>query len=292
MDKFGILLLLLLSLSGPQNVYSNNVIKWTGCSISKKAFMKEVAEAYKKKYKIDVRLSGGGAAKGIRSAAKGTVDVGGSCRHRMQKKETEDNAQLIQVAWDALVVIVNPKNKLKNITIKQLKDIYDGKTLYWNKLSKDVNAKINLVTRRGKESGVGHMFRLMVFDKPNYDYMAPSIIVKSSSPLEKRVENDQYALAADGISSAKKRNVKILSIDGVSPTKENIQTGKYPLFRPLYLAINRKNPSVDGKKLIEYVLSPEGQKIISNQGTVNLEEGEMLKKLWNEKLKKWHRRPE
>jgi phosphate transport system substrate-binding protein len=70
---------------------------------------------------------------------------------------------------------------------------------------------------------------------------------------------------------------------GVAPTKENIAAGKYPLFRPLYLAINKSKASAETKKFIEYALSPEGQAIIAEQGTVNLQEGEALNTMWEAK---------
>ena len=267
------------------------VITWTGCGVTKKAFMKEMASQYYKKTGVEVLVSGGGAAKGIRASARGSVDVGGTCRHKITDKQTgrinnkEEGSKLIQVAWDAIVVIVNPRNMVKELTHQQLNDIFDGKIRYWNELPGGINTKINLVTRKGKESGVGYMFRIMAFKDPFYNFKAPSIVVKSSSPLEKIVEEDANAIAIDGISSAKKRNIKILSIDGVFPTKKNMASGKYKLFRPLYLSLSKKNPSKEGAKLIEFVLSPEGQKIISKQGTVNLQEGKALIPLWNKRKK-------
>lgn len=58
-------------------------ISWTGCGITKKAFMTEIAKAYEAKYSQKINISGGGATKGIRSAAAGTSDMGGTCRHRL-----------------------------------------------------------------------------------------------------------------------------------------------------------------------------------------------------------------
>ena len=85
------------------------------------------------------------------------------------------------------------------------------------------------------------------------------------------------AIAFDGISSAKKMDLKILDIEGVEPTKANIISGAYTLFRPLFVAVNKhnKNPKVTG--FIDFLLGPEGQKIVSSEGTINLEEGIKLK---------------
>jgi phosphate transport system substrate-binding protein len=126
------------------------------------------------------------------------------------------------------------------------------------------------------------MFRQFVFEDPEYTFKARSFKVKSSGPLEKKIEKTVTAMGITGISSAKRRNVKVLDLDGVSPTKEHIASGKYPLFRPLYIAIN-KNPSGETRKVIDFLLSPEGQTIISQVGTVNLEEGQVLAPLWEQK---------
>jgi phosphate transport system substrate-binding protein len=126
------------------------------------------------------------------------------------------------------------------------------------------------------------MFRRIVFKNPDYEFKARSLKVKSTGPLEKKVEKTVMALGMDGISSAKKKNVKFLSIDGVAPTKENLAVGKYPLFRPLYLATNT-NTNPDAQKVLDFVLSDEGQAIISAQGTVNLQEGKALEPLWEAK---------
>lgn len=76
--------------------------------------------------------------------------------------------------------------------------------------------------------------------------------------------------------------MKIISIDGIEPTKENIGSGKYPLFRPLYIAIS-SHSSPEARKILDFILSDEGQKIVSEQGTVNLAEGKALNGPWDAK---------
>jgi phosphate transport system substrate-binding protein len=261
-------------------------VSWTGCGITKKAFMTEIAKAYKKKTGIKITLSGGGATKGIRTASAGTSDLGGACRHRLYDASgtvhpEEKNADLTLVALDAIVVITHPDNPVKNISMTELRKIYDGEITNWKDLG-GPDKRIVLVTRTGKSSGVGHMFRRIVFNAPEYTFKARSIKVKSSGPLEKKVEKTVTALGVTGISSAKKRNVKSLSLDGMKPTKENIASGKYPLWRPLYLTAN-KNSSEKVRSVIGFVLSDEGQAIVSSQGTVNLAEGKALAGLWKDK---------
>lgn len=258
-------------------------LAWTGCGITKKAFMSELAAAYEAKVGTKLKLTGGGATKGIRAASAGTTDLGGTCRHWLKNVSgevhpQEQDAELVQVAWDALVMIVHPSNPVNDISMDNLKKIFDGEITKWSQLGGD-DKPIGLIVRDAKSSGVGYMFRQMVFADPDYTVKARALKVKSTKPLEKKVEKVKTALAVDGISSARKRQVKFLSVDGVEPSKENIASGKYRLYRPLYLAYNKKKVSAEAKKFIEFALSPEGQAVISEQGTVNLAEGAALKPL-------------
>ncbi len=164
-----------------------------------------------------------------------------------------------------------------------MKQVYDGKLTNWSELGGD-DRPIGVIARVGKTNGVGYMFRQLVFNDPDYTIGARTLRVKSSSPLEKKVEKVISAIGIDGISSAKKRNLKFLKLDRVAPTKENIATGKYTLFRPLYLAINRTGASPQARAFIDFALSQEGQQIISSQGTVNLAEGKALNALWDTRM--------
>ncbi|NOZ68854.1 MAG: hypothetical protein GXP46_06345 [Deferribacteres bacterium] len=127
------------------------------------------------------------------------------------------------------------------------------------------------------------MFRLFVFNDPEYDFRARSRVFKSTAPLEKKVEKSARALGVTGISSARKRRVKVLSLEGVSPTKENIASGKYPLFRPIYITVSRYRIKPGVRKFVDFILGAEGQAVISAQGTVNLSEGKALTPLWEKR---------
>lgn len=263
---------------------------WAGCGISKKAYMSELAVAFTEKTGYSIELVGGGATEGIRSVAEGRNQMGGSCRLPLRSKHgkvdpREADAQMHQVAWDAIAVTAHPSNGVINISLADLKKVYRGEIKNWRELG-GVDRPIKLVAREGKDSGVGYMFRRMVLEDPDADFPDDSVFVKSTGPLEKTVEDEPDALAVDGVSSARRSEVKILTLDGVAPTKQNISNGTYFLFRPLFLLTDIVNPHPATLAFIEFALSDEGQAIISNTGTVNLEEGENLNKLWQVRLTK------
>lgn len=244
-----------------------NQINWAGCGITKKAFMSELAKAYEKKTGVKVNLSGGGATKGIRNAAKGSIDIGGACRVSMEKHPEERGAYQIPVAWDALAVIVNKNNPVNSISFEQLQGVYLGKITNWKQLGGH-NAKIELYVRRGKFSGVGRTLRELVFANYNQKFPAATHVVKSSGPLEKGIQKNMSGFGTTGISSAKKRDVKILQLEGKAPSYDNIKKGHYVLYRPLYLVTRGYSSSPAVKKFIKFALSREGMKIIRKAGTV------------------------
>lgn len=249
-------------------------LKWAGCGITKKAFMAELAQAYFKKTGVNIEIVGGGATKGIRDTSAGKSDIGGTCRHTLDVPE-EKGVKLYHVAWDALVVVVHKDNPIGNITTSQLEEVLSGKIKNWSKL-RGPDMEIKLFVREGKISGVGLMVRELVLRDPECDFFPGAVQYPSSGPLEKAIAETPAGIGITGVSSARKmESLKILKINNVNPTKGGLRSGNYTYVRPLYL-VTRVEPTESVKKFIDFALSPEGQEIISAQGTINLEEGKSL----------------
>ncbi len=266
LHRFQLIFILFFGLSFHSFADENNHLSWAGCGITKKAFMKELASAYTKKTGVQIDLDGGGATRGIRDTVAGKLDIGGTCRMSLPGSEkSELYASLHPVAWDALAIIAHPSNPVNNLSMQQIRDIYTGKITNWKQLG-GRDAQINLYIRRGKISGVGYAIRQYIFKDSGMEFSS-SHIVKSSGPLEKACEKDPNAMAITGISSARKRKVKILDFDGKSPTYENVKNGGYGLYRPLYL-VTSPRPSKLAKDFVEFASSSEGRRIIRENNTV------------------------
>jgi phosphate transport system substrate-binding protein len=264
----------ILTLTAAQANAEQETINWAGCGITKKAFMQELAIEYEKRTGTKISLAGGGATKGIRKAASGEIDIGGACRASLADHPEERAAHQIPVAWDALVVIVNKDNPVSNISFKQLQQVYLGEIKNWKKLGGN-DAPIELYVRRGKLSGVGRTLRELVFHNYDQEFKA-DYVMKSSGPLEKGIMKNTNGLGVTGISSAKRRDVKILRLNGHAPTYENIKTGNYLLYRPLYLVTKLGDRNKPGRDFIRFAVSREGQDIIRRQGTVPYSEAMAL----------------
>ena len=265
--------LLMVSVS-QASANDQSVITWAGCGITKKAFMQELAIAYEQRTGIKINLAGGGATKGIRKAAAGEIDIGGACRQSLAHNPKERDAHQIPVAWDALVVIVNKDNPVESISLQQLQQLYLGKISNWKQLGGN-DAPLELYVRRGKLSGVGRTLRELVFHNFDQDFKA-KYVEKSSGPVENGVETNINGIGVTGISSAKRRDVKILKLNGKAPSYDNIKTGHYVLYRPLYLVTKIGKRDKKGRDFIRFALSRDGQDIIRSQGTVPYSEAMAL----------------
>lgn len=243
-------------------------LNWAGCGITKKAFMAELAAAYEKKTGTHVELEGGGATKGIRRIAERQVDFAGSCRFRVEEDGiSTSRIQFNPVAWDALAVVVHKTNPVESLSLDQLRDIYLGRITNWKDLG-GPDQPLELLIRNGRISGVGHTIRKLLFDDELIDFKG-SNSYKSSGPLEKAVEENPNAIAMTGISSARKRDFKIVNLEGKDPGYENIKEGKYLLYRPLYIVTNRESEHLaDVKAFLNFAHSREGREIIRKNGAV------------------------
>jgi len=266
--QFFSLTLLLFTTNAYAAVDQGTSLLWAGCGITKKAFMAELAKAYEKKTGIKVNLKGGGATKGIRNASKGAIDIGGACRPIIEGHPQERNAYQVPVAWDALVVIVHPKNPVDSISVSDLKNIYLGRLKNWKDLG-GWDKPIELYVRRGKFSGVGRTLRELVFANFDQEFPGAKYVEKSSGPVEKGIQKNMLGVGTTGISSAKRRKVKILKLNGKEPSYENIKSGAYVLYRPLYL-VTKGRASADKKvkDFITFALSREGRAVIKAAGSV------------------------
>lgn len=253
-------------------------LTWAGCGISKNAFMAEMASAYKKKTGIEIDFKGGGATKGIREVAAQKTDIGGTCRHVIEDANTyntlpeERRVQLTPVAWDALAVIVHKSNPVENVTLDQLRAIYTGQISNWKELGGS-DAPIELYARKGKISGVGRTLRELVFNDYDREFIAKHV-VDSTGPLERAIPENPNGIGTTGVSSARKlgAKVKILKLNGKEPSYDNIKSGDYLLYRPLYMVTHLQNNNPHAKKFLDFVMGPEGKQVMRSVGTVPYED--------------------
>ncbi len=247
-------------------------LEWVGCGISKKAYVTDLAAAFEKKTRIHINIKGGGATKGIRQVVTREADLGGSCRYNLPEDPREAGVGLEPVAWDSLVVITHKDNPVSNLSLQQVKDIYTGKITNWQQVG-GPDTNIELFIRSSKFSGVGRTLRKLIF--ADFDQaIVSSKQFKSTGPLEKAIMQTPFSMGMTGISSARLRDAKILQLEGMAPSYENVKSGKYQLYRPLYITYNPKSDKLaEVKEFIRFCHSRDGRDIMRKNGTLPYREG-------------------
>jgi phosphate transport system substrate-binding protein len=243
-------------------------ISGSGCSVSVVGYLTDLAREYEHRAGIRVLVRGGGAAVGIDDLRNGTVDFAASCRGR-EAGDPQD-IQFVQVAWDALVVIVHPSNPIDSISPQEIRDIYGHKIMNWSQLGgKDMPVKLFISRAKKGLSGVEAATRALIL-KDKKPTEGPGVLFLASTGIvEQMVENTPEGFAVTGFTSAQRRSVKMLKLNRVRPTTQNIISGAYPFLRPLFFLLPG-NPNPEAKKFLEFILNAEGQRFIRSRNVVAL----------------------
>ncbi|MBQ7123315.1 MAG: PstS family phosphate ABC transporter substrate-binding protein [Oscillospiraceae bacterium] len=178
------------------------------------------------------------------------------------------------IGMDAFVFFVHKDNPIDNLTSEQVRAIYSGEITNWKELGGD-NEEIIAYQRN---EGSGSQSMLIRFMDGKEIMEAPTERVNDlMSGIVERVSDYRSKPSSIGFSYRyylegiiKNPDIKILSIDGVAPTVENIKNGTYPISGPLYAVTYEGNENENVEKLIEWIISDEGQEIIEKTGYVGI----------------------
>ncbi|MCX7727279.1 MAG: phosphate ABC transporter substrate-binding protein [Chitinispirillaceae bacterium] len=246
--------------------------------------MVNIAQAWAEEFakiepEVEVEVSGGGTGVGITALEAGTIDIANASRNikpeeiEVVKKNTGKEPVEFVVGYDALAIYVHRDNPIEEITIEQLKEIYaeDGKITKWSQLGvkiPDVNDDEIVRVSRQSSSGTYEFFREHVLNKK--DFKLGSRDMNGSKEVVELVGATKTAIGYSGMGYCN-GNVKMLKIKtekgSFAPTVENTISGAYPLARSL-LMYTLGQPEGIVKKYIDWILSPEGQRILKENGFV------------------------
>ena len=165
---------------------------------------------------------------------------------------------LIPIGCEAFVFLVNKSNPVDSLTVSQIKEIYSGKISSWREVGGD-DSKISALVR---PEGSGSQTAMLSF-------MGGEKIQPKHGNYAGRALGYSFRYYVEGI--VESGNIKLLSLNGIAPTKENIRSKKYPITANFY-AICRKSDEQNAniQKVIQFALSEKGQEIIEKTGYVGL----------------------
>ncbi|NLI12739.1 phosphate ABC transporter substrate-binding protein [Pelotomaculum propionicicum] len=208
---------------------------------------------------VKVVVQGGGSGVGLTQVAQGAADIGNSDIFA-EEKSGIDAAQLVdhQVAVVGMAAVINPAIKIDNLTRQQLVDIFTGKITNWSGVG-GADQKIVLVNRP-KASGTRATFKKYALGGAEE---ANGIEEDSSGTVRKIIKETPGAIGYLALSYLD-NSVKAVSLDGVAPTKDNIVTGKYPVWAYMH-CYTKEKPSGAVDAFLNYMMSDDVQKNIVPQ---------------------------
>jgi phosphate transport system substrate-binding protein len=229
-----------------------------------------LAEAYMKKHPgISIYVDGGGTAEGVRALIRGDVDISTASRNlkpdeaKLLAEYYEALGMFFLIAKDALSIYLNPDNPVKNLTIEQLKGIYQGKITSWIELGGKDDPIIPVI--RNPNSGTYLYFKQHILEGD--DYCEDAVVQATTRSVIQFVEDHINAIGYGGMGFSSE--VFHAKIEGIEPSEKNAQNDTYPIARYLHFFTTRE-PKGAVKYFIDWVLTLEGQKIIRESGFIPL----------------------
>jgi phosphate transport system substrate-binding protein len=231
-------------------------------STSVQPFAEKLAEIYMEVHPdVVINVQGGGSTAGIKACVQKAAQVG-TCSREL--KSEESNLERIVIAHDGIAIIVHPKNPVNNLTIEQLQGIFSGKTRSWSLLGW-VDKPIFFVTRE-EGSGTRDAFEHLVMGK--LDISDEALVQDSNGSVREIIANNPWAIGYISFGVVNKQ-VKALAVNSVIPTHKTIKNEQYKLTRP-FLFVTLHQPSDLSQKFIDFVLGPDGQRILEHEGLIGV----------------------
>jgi phosphate transport system substrate-binding protein len=217
-----------------------------------------------------IQVTGGGSGVGITALINGTTDICNSSRPMKQteieKLKARYNTLGVQIpcAKDGITIFLNESNKVQELTLKQLSDIYTGKIRNWKEVG-GTDAEIRMYGRENS-SGTYTYFHDEVV-KADYAASVQSLPGTAAvvNAVKKDVNGIGYGGAAYAVGVKHAKVKKDAKSSAYLPTAESIGKGEYPITRYLYMYL-RNRPTGETKKYIDWILSSEGQLVVTEVG--------------------------
>ncbi|MBQ3151157.1 MAG: substrate-binding domain-containing protein [Clostridia bacterium] len=237
------------------NVYPKGSVTYEGGTFSDDNYYGEnFAKDSKMQYKNTVR--------GYTAIVDGDTDIlfcaSPSKEQMLYAKEKGVELEYVPVGLEAFVFFVNKNNPVDSLTAEQIRDIYGGKYRNW----KDVGGANRIINPLSRIPGSGSQSAMDAFmGERETGAKSPLAFFGASIGFS-------FRYYMDGIVG--NENVKMLSLNGVYPSEENIRNGTYPIIAEFYAIYRKDNENENIQKLIDWLLSEEGQNLIEKSGYVRI----------------------
>jgi len=233
-------------------------------STSVQPFAERLAELYMAKHpEVEINVQGGGSSAGIRAVQSATCQMGMSSRNL-----TATEAQGLQqfpIAYDGIALVVHRTNPVHNLTLEQARALFAGRIRYWDELG-GTHTRITVVIRE-EGSGTRASFEEMVMKIDSVrteTFAADALVQDSNGAVREIVASDPAAIGYISLGLLDER-CHLLRLNGITPSDSTVRNGTYPLARR-FLFLTKCEPQGLAKQFLDYVLGPEGQKALAEEG--------------------------
>ena len=212
-----------------------------------------------KNVKVTYNPTGSGA--GIQAASEGRCDIGLSSRD-LKDDEKQTLTQTV-VAIDGIAIIVNPQNKIEDLTVEQIGKIYTGEITNW----KEVGGEDHPIVPIGREaaSGTRDGFESITKTKDKCKYTQE---LTSTGDVIQTVSGNENAIGYASLASVKD-SVKVLKVEGITPSKDTIQNGSYKIQRDFVLVTKKDGKlSDEAQKFFDFATSAQADDLIEKAGAI------------------------
>ena len=225
----------------------------------------KLADKYVEINDIKIEVNQIGSSAGITNATSGVSEIGMSSRDLKEEEKANGLKETI-VAYDGIVVVTHPSNKVKDLTMEQVKQIFTGEVTNWKELGGD-DMEIVVVSREDG-SGSRDAFQEIV-DYSSSELVRSAIIASGNGNIKTTVAMNKHAVGFISFEYIDE-SISTVDINGVEATAENVLQQTYSLSRPFLFVYKEEHLSTEGQQFIDYILSPKGQNIVSEAGVIPL----------------------
>jgi len=229
-------------------------------------------EAYQAQHPgVSFEIAAEGSTTGITAIIDGTAQIAMSSR---RAKATEVSAasakgvalKPIIVAYDGMAVVVNSTNPIAKLTRRQVEQIFTGDVKDWSAVG-GRPGKISIYTRNTASGTYSDWAELAMKKRP---YASSSQKMAGNEQIASEVASQPNGIGYVGLAYLNVPGIKVISIDGVLPSKESVLSKKYAYARPTFYYTNGE-PGGEAAKFIAFTLSETGQRIAEQMGFVPLQ---------------------
>lgn len=228
-----------------------------------------LAEEYKAQNpSVSFEIAAEGSTTGIAAITDGTANIGMSSRRARATEMSAAQAKGVTmkpiiVCYDGIAVIVNENNPLTSLTRRQVEQIFTGDVTDWSAIGGQPG-RISIYTRN-TSSGTYSDFKELAMKRR--DYASSAQKMAGNEQIAAEVAKNPNGVGYVGLAYKNAPGVKVVAIDGATPTNEAVLAKQYPLARPTFYYTNGE-PTGETAKFVEFTLSDEGQRIAERVGFV------------------------